>query len=134
MRWGGGLKGKIVEAMSFGLPVATTTKGSEGFGLTPGHNVMLGDTPKEFAAAVIDLLRDRLLYERIRSNAWRFVKENFSEEVVADKMIDIFGHLDRYGTKGLAIGRTVEKSVRTFLDQHVLWRFTRSRNARTIDN
>src|SRR5581483_10434832 len=36
LRFGGGMKGKVGEAMSYGLGVVTTSFGAEGFGLTAG--------------------------------------------------------------------------------------------------
>src|SRR6185369_13677698 len=56
LRFGGGMKGKIGEAMAHGLPVVTTSIGIEGFGLTPSTNVLVGDTPRDFASLTCDLL------------------------------------------------------------------------------
>jgi O-antigen biosynthesis protein len=53
LRFGAGMKGKVGEAMSFGLPVVTTSVGAEGFGLTPGEHALVADDPDEFAQAVI---------------------------------------------------------------------------------
>ena len=57
MRFGGGLKGKIAEAMSFGLPVVTNSACLIGFGLSPGMNVLVGDDPGAFANAMAQRFR-----------------------------------------------------------------------------
>jgi glycosyltransferase involved in cell wall biosynthesis len=49
LRFGSGLKGKIGEALSFGIPVVSTRIGTEGFGLLPGEQVLVGDSPEAFA-------------------------------------------------------------------------------------
>src|SRR5215203_826538 len=43
LRFGGGMKGKVGEALSFGVPVVTTSTGAEGFGLMDGHDVVIAD-------------------------------------------------------------------------------------------
>ncbi|HUV93701.1 MAG TPA: glycosyltransferase [Anaerolineae bacterium] len=58
LRVGGGTRLKVLEAMSAGLPLVSTTLGVEGVGLTPGQHALLSDTPQGFAHAVLALLRD----------------------------------------------------------------------------
>jgi glycosyltransferase involved in cell wall biosynthesis len=82
LRFGAGMKGKIGEAMAHGVPVVTTSVGIEGFGLTPGENVLVGNSPAEFAAAVSRLMEDRASYENVRRNGWQFIKSRYSYEVV----------------------------------------------------
>ena len=126
LRYGGGLKGKIGEAMAYGLPVVTTSVGTEGFGLTPGDNVLVGDTPELFAAAVVDLIRDRELYERIRRAGWAFVNERYSVHAVSERIRAMIARLDRYPVKKLARGKRFAMAVQYYLDRHLSWRFRQS--------
>ncbi len=48
LRYGAGVKGKVNQAMSFGLPVVATTPSIEGMHLTPGSDVLVGDDPQAF--------------------------------------------------------------------------------------
>jgi len=125
LRFGAGMKGKIGEAMSFGLPVVTTTVGIEGFGLTPQENVLVGDTPDEFADAVIRLITDNELYDRIRMGGYTFIKENYSEDVVARKIYHFLDSIDHYPCKGISRPVYVKKKVGEFIDTHISWRFKR---------
>ena len=127
MRFGGGLKGKIAEAMSFGLPVVTNSACLVGFGLSPGENVMMGDDPAAFANAVVNLLRDRALYQKVSENGWQFVKKNLSEEVVATKLKQLIERRNQYQPKKLPLGKRVLWNARFFMDRHVTWRFGGSR-------
>lgn len=51
---GGGIRVKIVEAMSAGIPVLSTSKGCEGIGSTDGIDMIIRDDPAGFAAALVD--------------------------------------------------------------------------------
>ena len=122
MRFGGGLKGKIAEAISFGLPVVTNSACLVGFGLSPGVNVLVGDDPRAFADAVVGVLRDTVLYQKIRLNGWQFIKANFSEEVVATKLNELLERRHQYRPKKLPLGKRVAWNARFFMDRHLLWR------------
>jgi glycosyltransferase involved in cell wall biosynthesis len=59
MRLGAGMKMKILEAMAVSLPVVSTTRGAEGVDFVAGREFLAADEPREFAAAVVRLLRDK---------------------------------------------------------------------------
>jgi O-antigen biosynthesis protein len=56
LRYGGGMKGKVNEAMSLGLPVVTTSVGAQGLNAISGQHLLIADEPMDFAEAVISLL------------------------------------------------------------------------------
>jgi glycosyltransferase involved in cell wall biosynthesis len=82
LRYGAGMKGKIGHAMSHGLPVVTTSLGAEGMHLVDGENALVADDPAAFAAAVVRLYRDELLWSRIAKDSVRHVQQHFSADVV----------------------------------------------------
>jgi len=83
LRFGAGIKGKVGEAMSFGIPVVTTSIGAEGFGLTDELNAMVADTPEAFAAAVTRLYSDKALWDLLAENSRFHVEKHFTPEVIA---------------------------------------------------
>jgi glycosyltransferase involved in cell wall biosynthesis len=91
LRYGGGMKGKIGEAMAAGLPVVTTPAGIEGFGLTSGRNVLVADTPDGLSSAIVSLLTDPAAYETIRRAGWKFIADRFSPEAVERKLLGFLG-------------------------------------------
>jgi glycosyltransferase involved in cell wall biosynthesis len=65
LRYGAGMKGKVVEAMASALPVVTTSFGAQGLHATSGEHLVIADKPEEFADGVIRLLQDPVQAERI---------------------------------------------------------------------
>jgi O-antigen biosynthesis protein len=123
MRFGGGLKGKVAEAMCQGVPVVATSASLEGFLLVPDKDVLVGDSPEDFARAVLALLRDEHLYQGIRENGWKYAATHFSEEVVGSMLEDLLERVAHVPTKKLSLGKRVRWTVRRFVEQRVLWRF-----------
>lgn len=63
---GAGMRVKIVDAWSWGVPVVTTTLGAEGIAVSHGEDAMVADDPAAFADAVVHLLREPALRQRLR--------------------------------------------------------------------
>src|SRR5262245_11525234 len=78
IRFGAGVKGKITQALSVGLPTVTTWLGAEGIGLRHGEHVLMADTPATFAAAVIELYKDRESWERLSQAGQAHMRAHFS--------------------------------------------------------
>lgn len=86
---GGGTRLKILEAMALGAPVVSTSKGAEGLDLRPGEEILLADTPADFAAAVVRLLNDEDLRRRIAANAARRVQECYDWQVILPPFLSL---------------------------------------------
>jgi polysaccharide biosynthesis protein PslH len=69
LRMGGGTRLKILEAMSIGRPVISTTIGAEGLDVVSGRELLIADSPEDFAAAVDRVLRDPTLTAELGANA-----------------------------------------------------------------
>jgi glycosyltransferase involved in cell wall biosynthesis/GT2 family glycosyltransferase len=69
LRYGAGIKGKIVQAIAAGLPVVTTTIGAEGMGLTDREHLLVADDPADFADAIAQLHSDEELWYRLATEA-----------------------------------------------------------------
>ncbi len=95
MQEGGGTRLKFAEAMAAGRPVVSTVNGATGVDVTDGVEVLIADSATDFAAAIVRLLGDRELRERVgdagRAKAraqydWARLGDDFAallEEVVA---------------------------------------------------
>ncbi|RJP20548.1 MAG: glycosyltransferase [Candidatus Abyssobacteria bacterium SURF_5] len=87
LRFGAGMKGKIGEALAYGLPVVTTSIGVQGLALRNGEDIFIADSPQEFAQCIDTLLSDAELRERLRQNGIAFIKRTCIPAVVEDKLI-----------------------------------------------
>ena len=62
---GGGMRVKIIDAWSWGLPIVSTTIGAEGLAYRDGENLLLADAAETFAGAVVRILSDAELGQRL---------------------------------------------------------------------
>jgi polysaccharide biosynthesis protein PslH len=85
LRVAGGTRLKIFEAMAMGRAVVSTTIGAEGLPVTSGRNIVIADDPDAFAAAVVQLIRDRDARQRIETAASHLVRERYDWSVVAQE-------------------------------------------------
>jgi polysaccharide biosynthesis protein PslH len=77
IRFGGGTRLKVVEAMAAGRPVVSTSLGCEGIDAVPGEHLLVGDTPREFADAVIRLLAEPELAGALAARGRALVEERY---------------------------------------------------------
>jgi len=89
LRSGGGTRLKILEGLSFGVPTISTSIGAEGLDLVPGEHLMIGDDPRSFADAVLTVLHDAALRDRLRTAGRRFVEEHYDWRVVQGRLEDV---------------------------------------------
>ncbi|SDB74838.1 glycosyltransferase [Belnapia rosea] len=78
LRAGAGAKGKVMSALSYGLPVVSTAIGVEGAGLEADRHVVVADTPEALAAALLRVYDDRLLWQALSDAGQDLVREQFS--------------------------------------------------------
>jgi GT2 family glycosyltransferase/glycosyltransferase involved in cell wall biosynthesis len=82
LRFGSGMKGKIGEAMAWGIPVVTTTIGAEGMGLQDGVDALIADAPQDFAQRIIQLHENPELWDSVAQNARNRVEREWSPDAV----------------------------------------------------
>ncbi|GAB4150670.1 MAG: glycosyltransferase family 4 protein [Candidatus Promineifilaceae bacterium] len=90
LKAGGGMRVKILDAWQWGLPVVSTTIGAEGIDVQPGENILLADDPADFAAAVVRVLRDDGLAQRLRQNGRRWVEQQYNWRRVYPRLAAIY--------------------------------------------
>lgn len=78
LRFGAGVKGKVNQAMSHGLPVVATHCAAEGMYTQHGHDVLMADTAEDFAREVVRVYNDQALWETIAANGRQNVEQHFS--------------------------------------------------------
>jgi len=90
VRAGGGMRVRILEALAYGEAVVTTTIGLEGIDAKPGIEVLVADSPQDFAGAVIRLLEDFELRKELSRNGRRLVERSYDWRGVFKNIDDIY--------------------------------------------
>jgi GT2 family glycosyltransferase len=90
LRYGAGVKGKVNQAMSYGLPVVATTPSVEGMHLQDGVEVLVADSPADFAAAIERIYRDEALWTCVSKASRENVRAYFSEDAAWRVMSEMF--------------------------------------------
>ncbi|MBE7212829.1 MAG: glycosyltransferase, partial [Gluconacetobacter diazotrophicus] len=91
LRYGAGVKGKIVGAMQQGLPVVTTACGNEGIQLRNGVEALIADDAAGLAAAVSALLSDPDRCRDLAVAGAAVVRERFSAERARSVLLALLG-------------------------------------------
>ena len=86
VRFGSGVNVKILEAMSYGVPVVTTPKGAEGTGGRHGEHFIVARDEGEFASAIGYLLENAGARESLSAKGREYISEHHGIE----KVIGVF--------------------------------------------
>ena len=89
LRYGSGIKGKIIESIYQGVPVITTTCGAEGI---DNKNKMLtiADDGEKFAEEILSKYSDRTILNIMSAKGKAFVTEYYSIESAVKKIRELF--------------------------------------------
>lgn len=85
---GSGIKIKLLENMSLGKPIITTSEGIRGVNVTHMKEVLIANTPEEFKKQMDLLQSDIELRKELGKNAKAFIQENFNEKVLTKRLIE----------------------------------------------
>ncbi len=93
LRYGAGVKGKIVSSLSYGVPCVASSVAAEGMGLSHEQNVMIADDTTTFAEAIVKLYTDELLWQRLSDGGLKIIEEEYSLETGKNRIIQILKEL-----------------------------------------
>jgi glycosyltransferase involved in cell wall biosynthesis len=95
IRYGGGIKIKVLEAMACGKPVVTTSVGAEGIAAAGEEALAVADDPAAIADAVVALLGDPARCRELGEKGRRLVERRFSWGRLMSDLDRIYGELAR---------------------------------------
>mgnify|MGYP000488654788 CR=1 FL=1 len=90
MMIGTGLQNKILEAMAMGIPCITTNLANQAIGATDRSELLIAETSESTATAVINLLSNTEMYNALRTDALKFVRNFYSWEANSKILVDLF--------------------------------------------
>ena len=82
LRFGAGVKGKVLESMASGLPVIATPIAAEGIGARDGYHLAVGELENEFICKLLEVYKESSLWRKLQNNGRQLISENFSFQVV----------------------------------------------------
>ncbi|WP_447635984.1 glycosyltransferase family 4 protein [Flavobacterium microcysteis] len=111
LRFGAGIKGKLIEAMEYGTPSITTSIGAEAMHLDGLWNGFIADNPKDFAHYAIELYNDVNLWHNAQKNGIELLENKFDEKLYKESFIgmihDINNNLTEHRNKNF-IGQILQ--------------------------
>ncbi|MFK5895240.1 MAG: glycosyltransferase family 4 protein [Pseudomonadota bacterium] len=86
LRFGAGMKVKVLNAMCRGIPIVTTSVGCEGMQVTNGQHMMIEDTAQEMIKSISQLLKDQNLWESLEKNSRQLIAKKYTWEALFKDM------------------------------------------------
>ena len=93
MLLGAGIKVKILEAMSAGLPILTNDIGIEGIPAKTNKEYLHCETPEDYAGGIEKLLSDRSFADEMAKNSKELLAKNFNKKESLEKLIFELGNM-----------------------------------------
>jgi glycosyltransferase involved in cell wall biosynthesis len=90
LRFGLGVKNKILEAMACGAPIVASSRSLSGTPLIDGRHALHADEDAKFAEAVVRLLSDPKLRESLSSEARRKVEADYSWPSITSRFEELY--------------------------------------------
>jgi glycosyltransferase involved in cell wall biosynthesis len=88
LRTGGGTRIKILEAFSYHCPTVSTSVGAEGLEVRSGRELLIADTPSEFARCCVTLMRDPARRRRMADAAFEWIRKHHTVRQVRNALRD----------------------------------------------
>lgn len=87
---GSGIRVKIIEAMSAGKTVVSTTLGAAGIACTPGRDLLIADTPGQFVEQIRRCVEDADFCAEVGRSAFNLITEEYSTESLTKRMLNFY--------------------------------------------
>jgi glycosyltransferase involved in cell wall biosynthesis len=87
IRFGAGIKGKLVEAMQVGTPSITTSVGAEAMHGSMPWNGIVTDDIEEFVNAAFSLSQDQQSFELMQQNGHAIIKQRYDKDDWMNKLV-----------------------------------------------
>lgn len=85
-RQGAGTKLKVLEALSLGKAIVSTSLGCQGIETSHGENILISDTPESFAQSVVKVFSDAELRQHIGSNAFKLAAAKYDWKNICESI------------------------------------------------
>lgn len=87
LRFGAGIKGKLLEAMQCGTPSVTSTIGAESMCGDLPWNGFIVDEPEVFADKAVELYQDKILWKNVQENGFRIIEKRYLKSLFENDFV-----------------------------------------------
>ena len=84
LRFGAGLKGKLLDAMIYGTPCVTSSIGAEGMNGDLDFSGVVSDDSKSFSEASVRLYNNKAEWLQMQQNGFRIIEERFQKKLFSE--------------------------------------------------
>jgi glycosyltransferase involved in cell wall biosynthesis len=113
IRFGTGVKNKLLEAMALGLPIVTYREAIQGLTAQPDREVLLAEDAADFARQVVRLLNDPPAARALGAAARRHVERDYSWDSRARAYEHLYGDLIARRRDATGVPASLRTSTRT---------------------
>ncbi len=106
-----GIQNKVLEALASGIPVIASSSACAGLQAVPGRDLLLANEPGEFAAAVLRLLDDRPLWNRLVENGLAYISQHHNWTNILGQLTAVYAHA--INEAELTVPAPLEKNAQT---------------------
>ena len=86
---GSGIRIKILESMTLGIPVISTTKGAQGIPYTDKKNIIIANKPDDFKKAILELINNKNFAKKIAQGGQELIQNHFGSQILLKKWQEI---------------------------------------------
>lgn len=90
---GSGIRVKIIEAMSVGKPVISTSIGAEGIKFSDGEDILIANTPEEFLNQINRCVNTPGLMEQIGDKAHCLAMKEYDNNTLSLRLVDFYNKI-----------------------------------------
>lgn len=90
IRDGGGTRIKVLDALAQGIPIVSTSIACEGIEVVPGRDLLVADTPADFARQIARLFDDKELRATLASNARALAERLYAWDSIGAKLVKTY--------------------------------------------
>ncbi len=87
---GGGMRIKILEGLSYGKVIVSTSIGAEGIPAESGREICIADSAEMFVEAINQLVQSPIDIQRIGNQAVEFVRKTFDNRKCIQQLLDFY--------------------------------------------
>lgn len=87
IRFGAGIKGKLLESMQCGTPSITSSIGSEAMAGALNWNGFINDNPNEFVEATVKVYNDKKLWQQCQENGFEILEQRYQKMLFENDFI-----------------------------------------------